>query len=56
MPLVCGWEGAWRLNIKNQTYPGNPGVNQGPKKQNTKKFPLDPSFKPSVHCSGKQRT
>ena len=27
--LVYGWVGAWRPNIKNQTFPGNPGENQG---------------------------
>ena len=49
--LDYGRAGEWRLNFKNQTYPSNPGVNPGLITPKTKKFPLDPQFKPTVHCS-----
>ena len=49
--LDYGRTSAWRLNFKNQTYPCNPGVNPDLIRPKTKKFPLDPQFKPTVHCS-----
>ena len=48
--LDYGRTSAWRLNFKNQTYPSNPGVNPDLIRPKTKKFPLDPQFKPTVHC------
>ena len=53
--LDYGRTSAWRLNFKNQTYPSNPGVNPDLIRPKTKKFPLDPQFKPTVQCSGKRR-
>ena len=47
--LDYGRTSAWRLNFKNQTYPSNPGVNPDLIRPKTKKFPLDPQFKPTVH-------
>ena len=49
--LDYGRTSAWRLNFKNQTYPSNPGVNPDLIRPKTKKFPLDPQFKPTVQCS-----
>ena len=49
--LDYGRTSAWRLNFKNQTYPSNPGVNPDLIRPKTKKFPLDPQFKPTVHCT-----
>ena len=46
--LDYGRTSAWRLNFKNQTYPSNPGVNPDLIRPKTKKFPLDPQFKPTV--------
>ena len=54
--LDYGRTSAWRLNFKNQTYPSNPGVNPDLIRPKTKKFPLDPQFKPTVHCMGKRRS
>ena len=48
--LDYGRTSAWRLNFKNQTYPSNPGVNPDLIRPKTKKFPLDPQFKPTVQC------
>ena len=50
--LDYGRTSAWRLNFKNQTYPSNPGVNPDLIRPKTKKFPLDPQFKPTVQCRG----
>ena len=47
--LDYGRTSAWRLNFKNQTYPSNPGVNPDLIRPKTKKIPLDPQFKPTVH-------
>ena len=49
--LDYGRTSAWRLNFKNQTYPSNPGVNPDLIRPKTKKFPLDPQFKPTVQCT-----